>query len=187
MHMPAFARSWTRAEVLAIPDDGNRYELLDGELLVSPSPRGVHQRAVGELYLLVAPYVRVHRIGGACLAPADLDLRWGQLLQPDLFVGTLVDGREPVDWEQYGIPLLVVEVLSPSTARYDRLLKRKKFQRAGVSAYWVVDPDARVVDVWRPDDARALTVDDVLRWEPSPNAPALEIDLGRYFRSVWAD
>jgi Uma2 family endonuclease len=136
MVMSPAANVWTREQVLALPDDGNRYELVDGELLVSPSPRGVHQRAVGELYLLLGPYVRSHKLGYAAFSPADLDLRSGQLMQPDLFVGELVNGREPVDWSDYVIPLLVVEVASPSTARYDRITKRRRFQRSGVPTYW---------------------------------------------------
>jgi len=187
MAMPALARTWTREEVLALPDDGNRYELVDGELLMSPSPRGIHQRVVTELLLLVAPYVRAHRLGGTSHAPADLDLQSGQLLQPDLFVGALVNGREPLDWNEYAIPLLVVEVLSPSTARYDRLIKRQRYQRSGVPTYWIVDPDARLVDVWHPEDDRALTVSEVLAWEPSPEVPALEIDLPWFFGRVWQE
>src|SRR6185295_6312427 len=150
MGMPATANQWTREQVLALPDDGNRYELVDGELLVSPSPRGRHQRGVMELLDLVRPYVKSHRLGYTIASPADLDLRSGQLVQPDLFVGAMVGNREPVEWEDYGIPILVAEILSPSTARYDRLTKRRRFQRSGVPVYWIVDLDARLVEVWHP-------------------------------------
>jgi Uma2 family endonuclease len=187
MGMSPVARIWTREEVLALPDDGNRYELVDGELLVSPSPRGPHQRAVGELYLMVAPYVRRHHLGYAAVSPADLDLRSGQLLQPDLFVGALVEGREPVEWPDYGIPILVVEIASPSTARYDRITKRRRYQRSGVPTCWIVDLDARLVEVWTPAADRPEIVDARLTWRPDPAAPALEIDLPFYFRSVWAE
>jgi Uma2 family endonuclease len=187
MGMSPVAKVWTREEVLALPDDGNRYELVDGELLVSPSPRGAHQRGVGELYLLVAPYVRAHRQGYAAVSPADLDLRSGQLLQPDLFVGALVEGREPVDWTDYAIPILVVEVASPSTARYDRITKRRRYQRSGVPTYWIVDLDARLVEVWTPGADRPEVVDDTLTWQPDSAAPALAIDLPSYFRRVWAE
>ncbi len=185
--MPNALHAWTRNEVLALPDDGKRYELIDGELLVSPSPRGIHQRTVTKLMLVVGPYVTANRIGAVSMAPADLDLRSGQVLQPDLFVGAMVDGKEPIEWSDFDIPILVAEVLSPSTARYDRVLKRKTFQRVRVPEYWVVDPDARVVDVWTPDAIAATTVDDVLRWRPSVSIPALEVDLPALFRMIWQD
>src|SRR5690606_17800762 len=111
MVMPALSRRWTREEVLALPDDGNRYELVDGELLVTPAPRGRHQRVVMKLYDIISPFVHANRIGSMMAAPADLDFRTGQVLQPDLFVGAMIGDREPVDWDEFGIPILVVEVL----------------------------------------------------------------------------
>ena len=80
----------------------------------------------------------------------------------------LVEGRRPKNWEEYGIPLLVVEVLSPSTARYDRLVKRHRYQRAGTREYWIVDPDARLVERWRPDDERPEILEETLTWQPDP-------------------
>ncbi len=163
MGMPDFARTWTRDDVLALPDDGNRYELVDGELLVSPSPRGLHQRAVASLFRSVDPYVRAHRLGAVCFAPADLDLRSGQLVQPDLFVGGLIDGRQPIEWTDFRIPILIAEVLSPSTARYDRVIKRRRYQRSGIPTYWIIDLDARVVEVWSPGAQRPAVVEASLR------------------------
>jgi Uma2 family endonuclease len=187
MGMPDLARTWTRAEVLAIPDDGNRYELVDGELLVSPSPRGPHQRGLLELILLVHPYVRAHRLGYTTFAPADLDLQSGQLLQPDLFVGAMVGGREPVEWADFAIPILIAEILSPSTARYDRITKRRRYQRSGVGTYWVVDLDARLVEVWTPDDEKPTIADQSLAWQPDAAIEPLVIELPAYFRAVWAE
>lgn len=185
--MPNAVRIWTREEVLALPDDGKRYELVDGELLVSPSPRGIHQRTLGALYLILAPYVSANGLGAVSFSPADLDLHSGQVLQPDIFVGAPVNGREPVDWSDFHIPTLIIEILSPSTARNDRVVKRKKFQRVAVPEYWIVDSDARIVEVWRPDDVRSTTVDGNLQWQPSRSVPALEIDLPRVFHFVWQD
>lgn len=187
MGMPDLARTWSRAEVLALPDDGNRYELVDGELLVSPSPSGPHQRAVAELFRLVDPYVRAHHLGYTLLAPADLDLRAGQLVQPDLFVGALVDGREPVEWPDFGVPILVAEILSPSTARHDRVTKRRRYQRSGVASYWIVDTNARLVEAWSPDDDRPTVVDASLAWQPDARIEPLVVDLPGYFRAVWAE
>lgn len=188
MVMPEASRRWTREEVLALPDDGNRYELIDGELLVSPSPRGAHQRAVMALYDLIGPYVRRYRLGSVGLAPSDLDLRSGQLSQPDLFVvSRKPDGREPIDWPDYGIPFFVAEVTSPSTARYDRITKRRRYQRSGVAEYWIIDADARMIERWRPNDERPEMLDERIVWDPAGAPEPLDVDLGGYFRRVWAE
>ncbi len=184
MVMPALARRWTREEVLALPDDGNRYELIDGTLLVSPSPRYLHQRAIISLLMLLEPYVRTHRIGSLVISPADLDFKSRQVLQPDLFVGALVDGREPAEWKDVGIPFLVVEILSPSTERYDRFTKRHFYQRSGVAAYWIVDLDAGAVEVWTPADMDPTVVRDTLTWHPDRSVPPLAIDLHEYFDTL---
>ena len=114
MGMPNLAKMWTREEVLALPDDGNRYA------------------AVLALFRLLDPYVSGNRLGRLMLSPADLDLRSNQLVQPDLFVVPAIGNRRPARWDECGIPILIVEVLSPSTARYDRMTKRRRYQRSGV-------------------------------------------------------
>lgn len=173
---------WTRERVLALPADGNRYELIDGELLVSPAARPLHQVAIKLLELRLDPYLMQHGLGLAMGLAADLEPQPGQLTQPDLFL--LPPGPRFLRWEEAPVPSLVVEVLSPSTARYDRGLKRRFYQRAGVAEYWVVDVDARVVERWRPGDERPEVIDEVLTWQPDPALPALEIDLAGYFREV---
>jgi Uma2 family endonuclease len=184
MGMPDALRRWTRQEVLALPDDGNRYELIDGELLVSPSPRVLHQLAVWALYDRVAPFVRRHGIGLTGLAPADLDLRSDQLVQPDVFV-VAQPKAGPLQWPDMGIPLLAVEVLSPSTARNDRIIKRARYQRSGVSEYWIVDLDARAFERWLPRDDRPEVLSDRITWSPGGAAESLVIDLADYFREAW--
>lgn len=184
MVMPALAPRWTREEVLALPDDGNRYELIDGTLLVSPRPRYLHQRALIGMVMLLEPYVRTHRIGSLAISPADLDFDSSQVLQPDLFVGALIDGREPAEWKDVGVPFLVVEILSPSTERYDRFTKRHFYQRSGVATYWIVDLDAGAVEVWTPADEHATIVRDTLTWHPDRSVPPLAIDLPEYFDTV---
>lgn len=183
MGMPALdlTRRWTREEVLALPDDGNRYELVDGELLVSPGPRPLHELAVEELRFRLAQYVRVHDLGTLFASRADLDLASGQLVQPDIFVTARRGIRE---WEEVGIPLLVVEVLSPRTARFDRVTKRGRYQRSGVPTYWIVDLDARLVERWTPESDRPEVLVDGISWQPIPGAPPLEIDLPAFFAEI---
>jgi Uma2 family endonuclease len=182
--MPAkLKRVWTREEVLALPEDGNRYELVDGELLVSPSPRWLHQRAVGVLYTALDDYLNVHRFATAMMSPADLDLRAEQVVQPDVFVAGGIGDR---DWKEVGIPLLVAEVLSPSKEAIDRdvNVKRKRYQRSGVPTYWIVDVTNELVQVWVPDSVVPRVERARLSWAPRGGIPALEIDLPRFFRDV---
>jgi Uma2 family endonuclease len=182
--MPAkFNRVWTREEVLALPEDGNRYELVDGELLVSPSPRWLHQRAVGVLYKALDGYLTAHRFATAMMSPADLDLRAGQVVQPDVFVAAGIGDRE---WTEVGIPLLVAEVLSPSRESIDRdeNVKRKRYQRSGVPTYWIVDVDEERVEVWTPDAVVPRIERRRLTWAPQVGIPRFEIDLPTFFRDV---
>jgi Uma2 family endonuclease len=178
MGMPDLA-PWTRAQVLALPDDGQRHELLDGELLVTPAPAVRHQVMVSALFERLVGHVGASGVGRALWSPADLFGAHGHLLQPDLFV--LPTREVPTHWRDAPDPILVVEVLSPSTARYDRGLKRRFYQRAGVSEYWIVDPDARVMERWRPDDERPEVLDGALRWQPRADLPPLVIDLPALF------
>ncbi len=180
MGMPDTARRYTVAEVLEFPSDGNRYELVDGELLVTPAPRPVHQIVAQELFQLLADYLRPQsRVGRAFMAPADISWSEHELVQPDLFVVPV--SEVSASWKTYKTLLLAVEVVSPSSTRYDRVTKRRLYQRRGVATYWVVDPDARLVEVWHPDDERPEIVTDVLRWRVAEEAPELEVSLGSLF------
>ena len=183
MGMPDMARKWTREMVLTLPEDGNRYELFDGELLVTPAPGLLHQLALSRLYELVAPYVRANELGIMLWSPADLHLDGEQLSQPDLFVVPTLDATG--SWSSIPSPILVIEALSPSTARFDRLVKRRRFQRSGIPEYWIVDLDARAVERWRPEDERPEVLDELLVWHPAGAAAPLKLDLSRYFTEVW--
>ncbi len=183
MGMPDTARRYTVEEVLALPDDGNRYELAHGELLVTPAPRLEHQRVAGRVFREVAAYLEACGAAAeAFMAPADISWARDVLVQPDVFV---VPAAETAGgWKGVRTLLLAVEVLSPSTARHDRVVKRRLYQEFDVRTYWIVDADARLVEVWRPDDQRPEVVTDVLRWRVAPEAPEWVIGLEEVFRSV---
>src|SRR5688572_10338345 len=146
MGMPAQKTVWTAEMARALPDDGKRYEVLDGELFVSPAPSALHQRAVAHLYEILAPYTRVHGIGETMMSPADIEFSEHRLLQPDVFVAPLIDGRRIRSWREVKVLLLAAQILSPSTARADRFEKRYILQDARVPAYWIVDLDARAFE-----------------------------------------
>lgn len=180
MAMPAALPTyWTAQLVRALPEDGKRYECIDGELLVSPSPKARHQRAVLALALVLAPFVRTHRLGEVLHSPADIELEPETLVQPDLFVlAPRADGGRIREWTDVEGLLLAIEVLSPSTARSDRTVKRRFFQRVGVPEYWVVDLDAQVVERWRPHDERPEIITGTLTWEPASGV-VCAVDLGQ--------
>lgn len=183
MGMPDTLRRYTADEVLAWPNDGNRYDVVDGELLVTPSPAQKHELVRWRLQLQLGKYLEPHQefaIGFA--APANIIWSTYEYVQPDL----LVVPRNEVtgDWRDCRTLLLAIEVISPSSARGDRLTKRKLYQRRGVKTYWVVDPDAQLIEAWHPEDERPEIVSDVARWRLTPDLPALAVDLGDLFKEL---
>jgi Uma2 family endonuclease len=141
---------YTAEMVRALPDDGNRYEVVHGELLVTPALRSWHQEVIGRLYVQLRGYLERERVGHALFSPADISLSDDTLVQPDLFVVPLEEART-LDWRQFRHLLLVVEVLSPSSTRADRFAKRRWYQEIRVPVYWIVDGDERQVEVWTPE------------------------------------
>ncbi len=183
MGMPAQHTEWTADMAIALPVDGNRYEVLDGELFVTPAPSWDHQRVVFQLARHLDDHVRRHRLGWTMLSPADIVFSPRRLVQPDAFV---VPWREvrPRDWHEVKHLLLAVEVLSPSTARADRHRKRLIYQSQSVPEYWIVDLDARLVERWRPDGARPEVLTERLAWQPRGDIEPLVIDLPSFFTEV---
>jgi Uma2 family endonuclease len=175
---------WTADMVRALPDDGNRYEVVDGELLVTPSPTYAHQRAVLQLAVPLHKYVHAHRVGEVLWSPADIELDARGLVQPDVFVQGLVEGRPAHGWNSGAPLLLAIEVLSPSTARADRTTKRQRFQRAAIPEYWIVDMDARTIERWRPEDERPAILSEVITWQPLAGAEPLRLDLPSLFARI---
>ena len=186
MGMPDLSHAWTPEEVRALPDDGRRYEVVRGELLVTPSPSFSHQDAAFRLARMLQEYAERTGVGYAMLSPADIEPEAGAFVQPDVFVGPLNEGRRPRSWADFSHLLLAVEIISPSSARADRTVKRQLFQRTRVPQYWIVDLDARLVERWRPDDERPEVLSDRLSWQPDPRVAALEIDFADFFARVLA-
>ena len=113
-------------------------------------------------------------------SPADLILGPRTLVQPDIFILRINPEAPPTSWQEAGVPLVAIEILSPSTASRDRGAKRRVYQQAGVAEYWVVDPDARLIERWTPTDARPEIVDEVLQWRAGEEV-ILEIRLSEVF------
>ena len=138
-----YGRALTRADLEAMPDDGHRYELIDGVLIVSPAPRIRHHRVAGRLYKAL-DQARSDDLE-VFFAPVDVVLAEDTVIQPDLLVAPIAAFT---DRDLPAAPLLAVEVLSPSTRGVDLLLKKERLQRAGCAHYWVVDPAEPSVLAW---------------------------------------
>lgn len=184
MAMPQLKDRWTVAERDALPDDGNRYEVIDGELFVSPAPTLRHQAAIGVLYRMLAEYLDRERVGYAFVAPADVVFSPTRGVQPDVLVLPLASGRRPEHFDDVRHVLLAVEVLSPSTARADRVAKRRLFREEKVDEYWIVDLDARTFERSTPADARVEVLAEQIEWQPRHATTRLAIDVGAYVARV---
>jgi Uma2 family endonuclease len=174
---------WTAEMVRQLPDDGNRYEVVHGELLVTPAPRFDHQLLVSRMAVAIGTYLAHESVGIMLTSPADIS--WGRdvLVQPDVFV-VPHDEAKGREWSGIRSLLLVVEVLSPSTARADRFTKRHRYQEAGVPLYWIVDGDEQRVEVWAPDSELPMLETQRLVWRPAGAGQTFTLALAELFRPV---
>jgi Uma2 family endonuclease len=189
MSMPAIRKHhWTLVDVERLMDarDGftPRYELVDGELLVTPAPSGRHQRIVGHLFLLLHAYVARNGLGEVRLGPGEVKLAPESRFEPDVFVIPAVGGRLPRANDPVTRVLLAAEVLSPSSSRHDRITKRRFFQRHDLPEYWVVDGEAEAFEIWHPGDERAALVDDPFSWLPEGAREPFILDVKQFFEDV---
>jgi Uma2 family endonuclease len=188
MAMPAVdrskARQWTVREVRQLiaesPLDTPRYELVDGELLVTPSPNFAHQRAVRELIIALAAYLKGTSLGEVLHSPFDVELESESLTQPDVFVLGPAEAKRLTTEMPARNLLIAAEVLSPSSARHDRVTKRRLYQRH-VSEYWIIDVQSRLIERWVPNDDRPEILVELLEWKPDGAAEAFRLELPRYF------
>ena len=190
MAMPAVERRWTAREVRHLisesPLASPRYELVDGELLVTPSPNRAHQLAVKALVRVLDDYLDGTATGRVLHSPFDVELEPDSVTQPDVFVVPLPEWRK-LATEMLARELLVAaEVVSPSSGRHDRVTKRPHYLRH-VSEYWIIDADARLVERWRPNEERPEILLDVLEWHPAGVTEPFRFDLASYFKKVFPE
>lgn len=182
--MPMAAPVYYSAEMVrALPDDGNRYETVHGELLVTPAPRLWHQEVVGRLFVALRAYLERYPVGHVLQSPADISWSEDILVQPDLFVADLHQARS-LDWSNVKTLLLTVEVLSPTTARYDRFTKRRLYQEVGIPLYWIVEPEQGFIEVWTPDDELPRVERERVRWSPDGADEPLTVDLKELLKPI---
>jgi Uma2 family endonuclease len=185
MVMPAFVPRYTAREIRGFPDARVRYEVIRGELFVTPAPGLRHQEAVLELALRLREYVDRYAIGRVVIAPFEVELTEDSAVQPDVLVILADRAGRLTPKRLEGPPSLAVEVISYTSKRTDRLQKRRLYQEEGVPEYWIVDVDARRIERWTPGVDAAEVLTERLVWRPERTAAALEIDLGALFARIW--
>lgn len=139
----------TYEDYCALPNDGKRYEIIDGELLVSPSPSTAHQRVLTNLTLFLASHVKRHALGEVFVSPFDVVFSRFDVVEPDLLYVSRDRAAIVTEKNVAGAPDLVVEILSESTEKIDRTAKLKLYARYGVKEYWIIDPVAVTAEIFR--------------------------------------
>ena len=179
MHMALKTHRWTRADLQRMPDDGNRYEVIHGELLVTPAPRPAHVYVQDALVRLLTTYcdalgLAVSSSGGAFVDDDSETI-------PDTIVRKRVM-PPPASWDEAAVPALVVEVLSDSTRRNDQVKKRAFYIESGVPEYWILDAEVRTFRVITATSDRVES--GAFRWQPAEASRPLEFDVRDFFRGA---
>jgi Uma2 family endonuclease len=176
----------TYEDFLLFPDDGKRHELIDGEHYVTPCPNTKHQAVSGNLHFLIRAWLETHPLGRLFYAPFDIVFTQFDVVEPDLLFMSNVRAESILTAKHViGAPELVIEIGSPGTRKRDETIKRRLYERSGVSEYWIVDPELDVVRVYRSEGERfgkpielSSEADDVLT---TTLLPQLELPLARIF------
>jgi Uma2 family endonuclease len=171
-------------ELLELPEDGNRYEILDGELVMTPPPAICHQVVLRNLTTRLHEHVTANSLGTVLFAPVAVRLDETTIAEPDLIFVTADRASIIRELSIDAAPNLVVEILSPSTAKRDRTVKAQLYARLGVDHYWIVDPKARGLEAFERDrDAyrEGVIVEGEATFEPTL-FPGLRVELS----ALWA-
>jgi Uma2 family endonuclease len=178
---------WTYDEFARLPDDGNRYEVIAGELYVTPAPGSIHQKVSARFFTELRVFAtNQHRLGEVLYAPLDVIFEDGDYVQPDLVFLRKERSHLLTDRGIEGPPDLVIEILSPTTARQDRGIKRERYAHFGVPEYWIVDIDRQRVEVLRLDDRtrEPTVVTDRLTWQPVEGGPVLQLNVAELLANL---
>jgi Uma2 family endonuclease len=182
--MATLVPRYTARELRRFPDDRLRYEVIRGELFVTPAPGTAHQRLVRDLCRTIHDYLTAHALGEALPSPFEVEFADDTAVQPDVIVILEPQRRRLTPERLQGPPALAIEVVSYTSKRTDRLHKRQLYQQEGVPEYWIVDPTARHVERWRPGDSEPEILTHTITWQPEPSATPLVIDLATLFAPV---
>jgi len=174
---------WTYDDYAALPDDGQRYEIVNGVLVIAPAPTPEHQDIVGMIFHYLLIHVKFSGIGRVFMAPIDVALSPKNTFQPDVVVILNAHLDRVGEQKIIGAPDLAIEVASPDTALYDRVTKYEKYADAGVQEYWIVNIKAKTIQVLVLEDGeyRSLGIFRGEQTVPSRIVPALPVAVERFF------
>ena len=179
MAVSVVVKRWTLEELHSLPDDGNKYELIRGELFVTPAPTDPHETIGARLHRLLDPFVAANDLGLVYRPRAVFRVGRNSEVEPDLMVRALnTDPRR--DWAKAPVPILVVEIGSPSTWRRDREHKRTFYMEHGVAEYWIVDPDGREIIQIRPGVPDVISHERIT-WSPANASQPFVLDVTALF------
>ena len=178
MHMAASTKQWTLEELHGLPDDGNKYELIDGELYVTPPPNPEHETILARLSRILESYVARQGLGFV-YHPRSVFRVGGSEVEPDLMVRQ-PPPRERTRWEDMPLPILVVQKFSPYTRRRDAGVKYDFYTKHGVAEYWMIDPERRTITVARMGEEDRI-VADAFDWHPGGASELLRIECHEVF------
>ncbi len=177
-------RPLTYDDLVQMPEDGNRYEIIGGELVVTPAPIPVHQRVLKPVFRLIDGFVEARGLGEVFFAPLDVQLGEHDIVEPDL----IFIARERLGIVErtrvIGVPDLLVEILSPSTRTRDEALKARLYAEAGVREYWIADPDERTLRVYALEGGRYVPIPPDPEGVCSRVLPGLVVDAAALFVDV---
>ena len=175
---------FTYEDYLHLPDDGKRYQVIEGEVYMVPAPAPFHQDILRRLMVVLGNFVESRGLGRIYFAPCDVILSEENVVQPDIFF--IFRERESIITEKniQGAPYLIVEVLSPYTAKLDKSLKRELYEKFEVREYWLVDPDNREVEILTLKEG-CYHSQGIFTWEStfqSPLLKGLKVNLADIFK-----
>ncbi len=145
---------YTYEDLLKTPEDGKRYEIIQGELVMSAAPFLIHQAIIGNLYEVLRKHAKENDLGRVYFSPVDVVLSEINVLEPDLLFVSHENSKIITEKNIQGAPDLVIEVLSPSTAYYDLIGKKEIYEHYGVLEYWIVDPKRQTLELFASKDGK---------------------------------
>ena len=147
---------WTEEDYFNLPETNRIIELSEGRLIITPSPTEQHQRISLNLSLLIATYVKLYKLGEIRYSPLDVRLYEGLIREPDI-VFMSNEHKDRIAETYWGVPDLVMEIISENTVKEDRLTKFFEYLKAGISEYWIVDPFRQSIEVFALENGTYVT------------------------------
>jgi len=148
---------WTEEDYYKLPETNRIIDLSEGRLIISPSPTPKHQKILGKLYRLIGDYISINNLGEAVMSPTDVRLWKGKIRHPDIAFMSK-EHKKRITTKRWGIPDLVVEIISKGNKRQDKVDKFNEYQKAGIPEYWIVDPFEQTIEVYNLENGTYVSI-----------------------------